>query len=156
MAAQHQPSHTPAYGRLALMAILSFAAMYALMYAMVASAPDIHANLNQAYMAGLMTAPMIIIELVLMGRMYPRRMWNGAILVGSLVFGLACFGAIRSQALIGDSEFLRSMIPHHSGAILMCRQAQIRDPQIRSLCATIIAGQRHEIEQMNAMLARGR
>ena len=51
-------------------------------------------------------------------------------------------------------EFLRSMIPHHSSAILMCRQAPIRDPQIRRLCASIITGQQREIDQMNAILAR--
>ncbi|MCK5910079.1 MAG: DUF305 domain-containing protein, partial [Caulobacter sp.] len=51
-------------------------------------------------------------------------------------------------------EFLRSMIPHHSGAILMCGKAPIRDPEIRTLCAGIIEGQKKEIDQMSTMLAR--
>ncbi len=34
------------------------------------------------------------------------------------------------QAGIGDKEFLRSMIPHHSGAILMCEQATLTDPEM--------------------------
>jgi uncharacterized protein (DUF305 family) len=27
-----------------------------------------------------------------------------------------------TQGAVGDDQFLRSMIPHHSGAILMCEQ----------------------------------
>jgi uncharacterized protein (DUF305 family) len=50
------------YSRLAVMAALSFAAMYVLMYAMVERFANVHPNLNQAYMAGLMTAPMILIR----------------------------------------------------------------------------------------------
>jgi uncharacterized protein (DUF305 family) len=44
------------------------------------------------------------------------------------------------------------MIPHHSGAILMCRESPIQDPRIRDLCRTIISGQQKEIDQMRAML----
>jgi len=46
------------------------------------------------------------------------------------------------------------MIPHHSGAILMCEQASIRDPELKSLCGNIITSQKQEIDQMKAMLAR--
>jgi len=48
---------------------------------------------------------------------------------------------------------LRSMIPHHAGAILMCEQAPIRDAEIRKLCETIISGQQAEIDQMKRKLA---
>ncbi len=46
------------YGRLLLMTVLSFGAMYGLMYAMVNSADNVLASFNQFYMAGLMTAAM--------------------------------------------------------------------------------------------------
>lgn len=142
------------YGRLAVMIVLSFISMYILMYAMVDRFQNVHPSLNQAYMAGLMTAPMVSIELLLMGMMYQQRQWNLAILVASLVIGVACFAAIRQQFLIGDREFLRSMIPHHSGALLMCGKAPITDPELKQLCGTIIQGQQAEIDQMNAMLAK--
>jgi uncharacterized protein (DUF305 family) len=61
---------------------------------------------------------------------------------------------IRQQSAIGDSQFLRSMIPHHAGAILMCRQAPIRDAEIKDLCRSIIASQQREIDQMKAALSR--
>lgn len=47
------------------------------------------------------------------------------------------------------------MIPHHSGAILMCREALIEDQRLKDLCKTIIAGQQAEIDQMRALLQEG-
>ena len=47
------------YRHLIAMAALSFVAMYILMYAMVNTIADVYMNVNQVYMAGLMTAPMI-------------------------------------------------------------------------------------------------
>ena len=74
------------YGKLLLMAALHFAAMYVLMYAMVNTFPDAVPNLNQAYMAALMTAPMLIIEVLLMGSMYGDNRRNLVILgVATLV-----------------------------------------------------------------------
>jgi len=52
------------------------------------------------------------------------------------------------------SEFAGSMIPHHSGAILVCRKAELRDAELLALCEEIIEVQRSEIEQMEASKAR--
>ena len=141
------------YGRLALMAGLHFVAMYVLMYAMVDRFGSALPNFNQAYMAALMTAPMVIFEPLLMGAMYPRRAVNAAIVLGGLVLLAASFLMIRQQTAIGDVQFLRSMVPHHSGAILMCEKASLRDPQIVRLCRDIAAGQQAEIDWMRAKLA---
>ncbi|MGD6497686.1 DUF305 domain-containing protein, partial [Xanthomonas citri pv. citri] len=62
-----QSPHGGHYGRLLAMVVLSFLAMYALMYAMVDRWANVFGNINQFYMAGLMAAPMLIIELLLMG-----------------------------------------------------------------------------------------
>lgn len=152
MAMQHD-KHNP-YPRLALMAGLSFIAMYILMYAMVDRFSSVYPNLNQAYMAALMAAPMVAIEIALMSSMYPNKRTNVLILAGGALVLLGAFWAIRDQAAIGDDEFLRSMIPHHSGAILMCQQASITDEEIRQLCTGIISSQRQEIETMKHMLGR--
>jgi len=142
------------YLRLLLMALLSFLAMYALMYAMVDRVANVFHNLNQAYMAGLMTAPMVLIELWLMRGMYPDRGRNAAIAVAAVALGLLCWSGIRQQAGIGDRQFLRSMIPHHAGAILMCGEAPVRDREVRALCARIIDSQQREIAEMKALLAK--
>ena len=64
------------YLKLLLMAALSFVAMYILMYTMVDKLNDIYPSFNQLYMAGLMAAPMVLIEIVLMGTMYKRKKLN--------------------------------------------------------------------------------
>jgi uncharacterized protein (DUF305 family) len=140
------------YRRLGVMAVLSFLSMYALMYAMVDAGENVYHSINQAYMAGLMTAPMLLFELALMGMMYRRRKLNAAIVAGSLVLLIACWLSIRQQAGVADRQFLRSMIPHHAGAILMCEQADVSDPRVKRLCENIVASQRAEIREMKAML----
>jgi len=88
--------------------------------------------------------------------MYPNRRLNAVVLAASIVAGLGFFFLIRQQTAIGDQQFLRSMIPHHAGAILMCEEASIRDPEIKELCRSIVAGQTAEIEQMKRILHRKR
>jgi uncharacterized protein (DUF305 family) len=140
------------YLRLLVMIVLSFAAMYALMYAMVDRFASVYNNINQVYMAGLMAAAMVVIELAVMAAMYHSRKLNVAIIVVSLLALAGFWAAIRQQSAVTDRQFLRSMIPHHAGAILMCEKASIRDAEIRDLCRTIIASQADEIRQMKAKL----
>ena len=140
------------YRRLLIMTVLSFVAMYVLMYAMVNAASNALPNLNQFYMAGLMTAAMIVIELGLMGDMYRNRRLNASIAAAGVVALIVLWVFIRRQTAISDRQFLRSMIPHHAGAILMCEQASIRDAEIRQLCQNIVSSQQAEIDQMKAKL----
>ena len=69
-------------------------------------------------------------------------------------FFVAAFAGTRSQALIGDQQFIASMIPHHSGAILMCREAKLADKELQDLCREIAVAQRREIDQMEAIRLR--
>jgi len=64
------------------------------------------------------------------------------------------FWATRAQAVIDDRQFIASMIPHHSGAILMCREASLSDPELVTLCGEITQAQREEIDQMERIAAR--
>ena len=138
------------------MTVLSFLAMYVLMYAMVNGLANVYNSLNQVYMAGLMTASMVIIELIVMRAMYHDKRRNVLIGAASVAGLVGFFLFIRAQTAISDRQFLRSMIPHHSGAILMCEQASITDADIRRLCEGIISSQQAEIDQMKAMLRRPR
>lgn len=146
--------NTNPYLKLLIMAILSFTSMYILMYAMVNALRNVLNNFNQFYMAGLMTAPMVVIELLLMSSMYKDKRKNTLIIATTVIVGVFCFIAIRQQVGISDKQFLRSMIPHHAGAVLMCEQAPITDPEIKELCQSILVGQQSEIDQMKAMLDR--
>jgi uncharacterized protein (DUF305 family) len=140
------------YKKLLLMVLLSFAAMYVLMYSMVNTFSNVVPNVNQFYMAGLMTMPMVIFELAIMGGMYMKKKLNAAIFAASFIALIGFFLCIRYQATVGDKQFLKSMIPHHGAAILMAGKANITDPEIKKLTVQIISSQQAEIEQMKAKL----
>lgn len=97
---------------------------------------------------------MVIIMLIDMKAMYSDTRLN--LVLYALAAGLLALGFVgmRSQAAVGNTQFLRAMIPHHSGAILMCREANISDPEIQKLCEQILQSQQREIDQMKAILAR--
>jgi uncharacterized protein (DUF305 family) len=139
------------YRKLIAMAALSFMAMYILMYAMVNTFGNVYNSVNQVYMAGLMTAPMIVIELLVMRGMYQSKRRNRLIIGSAVVASVVLFLLIRWQTGVADRQFLRSMIPHHAGA-LMCEEAPIQDADIRKLCSNIIKSQRDEIDQMKTKL----
>jgi uncharacterized protein (DUF305 family) len=146
--------HEHHYRRLVMMMGLHFIAMYALMYAMVNAFSNVYNNLNQFYMAALMTSSMVLIELPLMMSMYKSKRPNIAIIAAGFLVLIGSWFAIRQQVAISDRQFLRSMIPHHAGAILMCQQASIEDQEIKNLCRAIIASQQGEIDQMKTIQNR--
>lgn len=142
------------YRSLALQTAISGAIMYLVMFVMIDRLSSFYNNLNMLYMTLMMVAPMVVLMILAMRDMFPSKRLNTILLVGSAVAFFGSFALIRTQTTIGDTAFLRSMIPHHSGAILMCEQASLSDPEIVSLCRGIIKSQREEIEQMESILAR--
>src|SRR5215217_7283755 len=142
------------YMMLGINLILSLIIMYLAMFAMIYSWGEFIQNINFFYMALVMWAPMSAVMLLTMKPMYPLRSLNWT-LYGffALIFILSLFG-IREQWAVGDRQFLRSMIPHHSGAILMCEEAKISDPELQMLCGRIIKSQAEEIAQMKTLLER--
>jgi uncharacterized protein (DUF305 family) len=142
------------YWMLGLSTLLSAIVMYLSMYAMIDTLQSFFNNINQAYMALMMAAPMVVIMLLTMRMMYPDARLNMILHVASVLVFVLSFAAIRYQVPVGDRQFLRSMIPHHSGAILMCEQATITDAEIKALCSNIIKSQKQEIDQMRSLLQK--
>ncbi|MAM41246.1 MAG: DUF305 domain-containing protein [Erythrobacter sp.] len=133
---------------------LGLVVMYVVMFSMIDGWGDFRNNLNMFYMAVTMWAPMGIFMLATMPGMYPNRGLNVAMYVLFAVLTLGSFWATRTQALIDDRQFVESMIPHHSGAILMCREAKLTDPELVSLCEAITTAQREEIQKMESIRSR--
>lgn len=142
------------YVNLAVQSLVGGVIMYFVMFVMIDRVSSFYNNLNMFYMALMMVMPMVMLMIVAMPDMFPSRRANVALLAGSVLIFVASFGLIRTQTTIGDTAFLRSMIPHHSGAILMCREASLRDPELKQLCVSIIRSQQQEIDQMKGILAR--
>lgn len=128
--------------------------MYFVMFVMIDSLDSFYNNLNMFYMTLMMVAPMVVLMIIAMLHMFKSKAANVSLIVVAIVAFVGSFGLIRTQTTIGDTAFLRSMIPHHSGAILMCQEASLSNPEIVTLCGSIIKSQREEIDQMKAILAR--
>jgi len=150
----HGGSSARAYWMFALNLALSLIPMYLAMFTMIDGWSDYRNNVNMLYMALTMLAPMGMIMLATMGKMYGNRPLNLALYAGLAVLLFASLFATRRQALVDDKQFIDSMIPHHSGAILMCQEASITDQELRTLCGEIVKAQRAEISQMEAIAAR--
>ncbi|MEO5577625.1 MAG: DUF305 domain-containing protein [Sphingomicrobium sp.] len=134
--------------------IASGIVMYFVMYTMIDSTAELYNNLNNAYMTLMMVTSMALFMLWMMPAMFPDRRTNIILnVVFAGTFLLSLFG-MRTQALVGNDQFLRAMIPHHSGAILMCEKSAITDPEIKRLCEGILASQTAEIAQMKGLLKR--
>lgn len=151
---QHEDRIMHHYLLFAVNMALSLIVMYFVMFSMIDGFPDFQNNINTLYMALTMVAPMGIIMLATMGGMYNHKGLNAALYIGLVLLFVLAFAGTRTQALVGDRQFIASMIPHHSGAILMCREASLTDQELMDLCNNISQGQRKEIEQMNAIQAR--
>jgi hypothetical protein len=146
--------HGNSYRNLVIELIAHFTIMYLVMYTMIAAFDHFYFNLNNVYMTLMMVTPMALLMLVLMPSMYGNKRANLIIAIGAVVIFAGSFYAMRSQAAIGDKELIRGMIPHHSGAILMCGKAKLTDPELITLCDEIIDAQEREIAQMQAVLER--
>ena len=142
------------YFSLGLQTLISGIIMYLVMFVMIDGIDSFYNNLNMFYMTLMMVAPMVALMILAMAHMFKSKSVNVTLLAVSFVAFFGSFALIRTQTTIGDRAFLRSMIPHHSGAILMCQEASLSDPEIVKLCGNIIKSQREEIDQMKAILAR--
>lgn len=143
-----------AYASLALQTALSGIVMYFVMFVMIDSASSFYNNLNMLYMTLMMVAPMVVLMILAMLHMFPSKPANVVLIAIAVVAFFGSFALIRTQTTIGNTAFVRSMIPHHSGAILMCQQASLSDAELKALCGDIIKSQQQEIEQMKQILAR--
>jgi uncharacterized protein (DUF305 family) len=86
--------------------------------------------------------------------MFKHKRLNYVLLIGFTALFVAAFWMGRAETFVDDQAFLRSMIPHHSRAILVCQEADLSDPEVIELCEQIIEAQREEITQMEAILDR--
>lgn len=141
------------YGKLFIALGISLAVMFPLSMAFVNRWSDFHLNLSNFYMALTMVAPMGLIMLGVMRGMFPNRSVNAGLAAGLVALFALGLWLGRTEALVGDGQFLRAMIPHHSRAILVCQNANLTDPEIVDLCGQIVSSQQEEIDLMERMLA---
>jgi len=128
--------------------------MHAITYLNTYEWDHIYPSINRFYMTTLMVAAMGLLMLGFMRHMYPDARKNLLLVVGCVAVFLGAFTMLRRQALVDDTLFMKSMIPHHSIAILVSKRAALKDPEVRTLADSIISAQQREIGQMKRMLQR--
>jgi uncharacterized protein (DUF305 family) len=141
------------YQRFAAMIATSTVVMYGLMYATNYSVDHVWFSQTRFWMALFMGGAMAIIMLAFMLGMYKDRQKNLAIFGGAAVVLLATLFLARSQVTVRDVAWMKSMIPHHSIAILTSERARIADPRVRELADAILETQRREIAEMEGLIA---
>ena len=140
------------WGRFAAMIATSSAIMFFLMYQLVYSADHALFSVNRLLAALIMGAVMTVVMLGFMWKMYRGQGTKVAVVAVAALVAIALLATNRSQALIGDTAFMKAMIPHHSIAINNARRASISDPRVRELADKIIASQVQEIAEMKALI----
>lgn len=140
------------YWRFAAMIATSTIVMYGLMYLNTYALEHVLWSETRVWMAFVMGAVMAVIMLSYMLTMYQNKAINIGIYVGSVVVFAAALWLVRSQATVGDAEYMKAMIPHHSIAIMTSERAQISDPRVRKLADEIIEAQRREIAEMKYLI----
>ena len=140
------------YTRFLAMIATSTLVMFGLMYLNSWEVSHVRFSETRTYMALYMGAVMAVIMLAFMWGMYRNRAANIAIIVASAVLFGGSLYLVRSQTTVQDVSWMRAMIPHHSIAILTSERAEISDPRVRKLADDIIAAQRLEIAEMEALI----
>ena len=142
------------YKKFALTLSINAVLMFFITYAIIDTVDHFYPNINRAYMSLMMVAPMAIVMLFVMRGMYQNAKINTMLYALFAGVFIVSFALARTQTPVGNEQFLRSMIPHHSSAILMCQQSAISDREIIELCGEIVKTQKEEIAQMKAILGR--
>lgn len=138
--------------RFAAMIGASTLIMFFLMYQLIYSLDHARFSVNRLMASLIMGCVMTVVMLTFMWSMYKGLAMKIAVLVGAAVVGVLLLFMNRSQTLIGDLRFMKSMVPHHSIAINNARKASISDPRVRKLADEIIESQVREIAVMELLI----
>jgi hypothetical protein len=140
------------WARFAAMIAVSTFVMFFLMYQLIYSTDHALFSVNRLIASLVMGCVMAIVMQGFMWSMYKGTRIKIAVLAAAAVGAVILLSLNRSQTLVGDVAFMRSMIPHHSIAINNARKANISDPRVRELADQIVASQVREISEMKVLI----
>lgn len=140
------------YKRFLAMIATSTLFMFVLMYLNTYAFEHIFYSETRVYMALVMGATMAVIMLGFMLSMYENKKANIAIFASAIIVFIGALYLVRSQLTVSQVSYMRAMIPHHSIAIMTSERAEITDPRVRKLAASIIESQRREIAEMRYLI----
>lgn len=149
---EHKQMMAMSWSRFLAMIATSTVIMFFLMYQLIYSMDHAMLSINRLVASLVMGCVMSVVMLSFMWSMYRGRTIKLAVLVGATVGAVVLLAVNRTQAVISDVTFMKSMIPHHSIAINNARKATITDPRVRRLADGIIESQIREIAEMKLLI----
>ncbi len=88
--------------------LISFFIMYFVMFLNMDKSEHYHTSATRIYMALLMVAPMGVVMMLMMGKMYPNKKYNTSIIIGSIIIFGGVLAALRTHTPIGDVQYMKS------------------------------------------------
>ena len=112
----------------------------------------VKSSLTKFYMAVHMALWMVVIDLFIMW--YRGHRVNVFLALGTFVLIIIVIVAARAQMGVGDSDYLKAMIQHHSSAILTSNRilTKTTNTTVYDLACRIIKSQEEEIDEMEHAL----
>lgn len=147
-----KPMTEMSWSRFAVMISVSTFIMFFLMYQLIYSLDHATFSVNRLIASLVMGCTMTFVMLSFMWQMYKGEKTKTTVLVFAAILAVVLLYVNRRQVLIGDVNFLNSMIAHHSIAINNARKSSISDPRVRKLADQIIESQVVEIAAMQLLL----
>ncbi|RLV57602.1 DUF305 domain-containing protein [Aeromicrobium phragmitis] len=140
------------YLRFAAMIVTAMVVMYGVMFVGSWEWGHVRFSQSRVFMAITMGGTMGLVMLAWMLNMYKNTTANIAVIaVSLLLLGGGTF-LDRSQSTVGDTAFMRAMIPHHSLAITRSERAGLEDVRVCELAVEISEAQRREIREMDWLI----
>lgn len=146
----HERPHKPwpMYLRFAAMILTGMVVMYWTMFAGVWEWSHVRFSESRVFMAVTMGGAMGLVMLAWMLNMYKNAKANVVVVLASLLLLGGGVFLDRSQVTVDDTDYMRSMTPHHSLAITRSERAQLQDVRVCELAVKISEAQRQEIKEM--------
>ena len=116
------------YKKFFFMMLISFVIMYIVMFLNLDSVSHYHTSITRIYMSLLMVAPMSLVMMAMMGKMYPNKKINRLIIASGIGVFAIVLVALRTQTPISDVQYMKAMIPHHSSAIMVSKKCRSQGP----------------------------
>ncbi|PYF98307.1 protein of unknown function [Georgenia satyanarayanai] len=140
------------YLRFGAMLLTAMVVMYWVMFVGTWEWGHVRFSQSRVFMAVTMGGAMGLVMLAWMLNMYRSTKANVIVVVASLVLLGGGTALDRSQATVGDSSYMKAMIPHHSLAITRSERAGLEDVRVCELAVEISEAQRREIMEMDWLI----
>ena len=140
------------YLRFAAMILTGMLVMYWTMFVGSWEWSHVRWSQSRVFMALTMGGAMGLVMLAWMLNMYRNMTANIVVVAASVLLLVVGVFLDRSQVTVGDTAFMRAMIPHHSLAITRSERFNVQDVRVCQLAVEISEAQRREILEMDWLI----